>query len=137
MGSNPTADICRTPASECARRLAQPTPSGRTVWPSGLRRWLQAPVRKGVGSNPTAVISFFNGSKNGFVYMGNEHWPDIWLNYFLELVVKPLFSLISAGEFSSVDISIKFQFILAKPGLLEHNAMTIIIRDALHVVWES
>ena len=25
------------------------------VWPSGLRRWLQAPVRKGVGSNPTAV----------------------------------------------------------------------------------
>ena len=29
---------------------------GTTVWPSGLRRWLQAPVRKGVGSNPTAVI---------------------------------------------------------------------------------
>ena len=28
----------------------------QTVWPSGLRRWLQAPVRKGVGSNPTAVI---------------------------------------------------------------------------------
>ena len=26
-----------------------------TVWPSGLRRWLQAPVRKGVGSSPTAV----------------------------------------------------------------------------------
>ena len=26
-----------------------------TVWPSGLRRWLKAPVRKGVGSNPTAV----------------------------------------------------------------------------------
>ena len=26
-----------------------------TVWPSGLRRWLQAPVRKGVGSNLTAV----------------------------------------------------------------------------------
>ena len=30
-------------------------PNTRTVWPSGLRRWLQAPVRKGVGSNPTAV----------------------------------------------------------------------------------
>ena len=30
------------------------TPS-RTVWPSGLRRWLKAPFRKGVGSNPTAV----------------------------------------------------------------------------------
>ena len=27
----------------------------KTVWPSGLRRWLQAPVRKGVGSYPTAV----------------------------------------------------------------------------------
>ena len=26
-----------------------------TVWPSGLRRWLQVPVCKGVGSNPTAV----------------------------------------------------------------------------------
>ena len=33
-----------------------------TVWPSGLRRWLQAPVRKGVGSNPTAVM--FNITKN-------------------------------------------------------------------------
>ena len=26
-----------------------------TAWPSGLRRWLKAPVRKGVGSNPAAV----------------------------------------------------------------------------------
>ena len=34
----------------------------QTVWPSGLRRWLQAPVRKGVGSNPTAVIFFFLSS---------------------------------------------------------------------------
>jgi hypothetical protein len=31
-------------------------PNATTVWPSGLRRWLKAPVRKGVGSNPTAVI---------------------------------------------------------------------------------
>ena len=31
--------------------------SSKTVWPSGLRRWLKAPVRKGVGSNPTAVIT--------------------------------------------------------------------------------
>ena len=29
--------------------------SSKTVWPSGLRRWLKAPVRKGVGSNPTGV----------------------------------------------------------------------------------
>ena len=28
----------------------------KAVWPSGLRRWLQALIRKGVGSNPTAVI---------------------------------------------------------------------------------
>ncbi len=28
----------------------------RTLWPSGLRRWLKAPFRKGVGSNPTGVI---------------------------------------------------------------------------------
>ena len=30
--------------------------ANKTVWPSGLRRWLKAPFRKGVGSNPTAVI---------------------------------------------------------------------------------
>ena len=28
----------------------------KTVWPSGLRRWLKAPFRKGAGSNPAAVI---------------------------------------------------------------------------------
>ncbi len=28
--------------------------SGETVWLSCIRRWLKAPVRKGVGSNPTA-----------------------------------------------------------------------------------
>ena len=33
----------------------------KTVWPSGLRRWLKAPVRKGVGSNPTAVILLWHG----------------------------------------------------------------------------
>ena len=27
----------------------------KTVWPSGLRRRLKAPVHNGVGSNPTAV----------------------------------------------------------------------------------
>ena len=35
----------------------------KTVWPSGLRRWLKAPVRKGVGSNPTAVST--HGDKKG------------------------------------------------------------------------
>ena len=41
------------PAQLASRRAAK---NAETVWPSGLRRWLQAPVRKGVGSNPTAVI---------------------------------------------------------------------------------
>ena len=42
--------------------------SNMTVWPSGLRRWLQAPFRKGVGSNPTAVT----------VSRG-DHWKrDTW-----------------------------------------------------------
>ena len=36
-------------------RVVRPPALSKTVWPSGLRRWLQAPVRKGVGSNPTAV----------------------------------------------------------------------------------
>ena len=30
-----------------------------TVWPSGLRRWLKVPFRKGVGSNPTAVSGWW------------------------------------------------------------------------------
>ena len=38
----------------------------KTVWPSGLRRWLQAPVRKGVGSNPTAVIAYKKGLRMSF-----------------------------------------------------------------------
>ena len=37
----------------------------KTVWPSGLRRWLQAPVRKGVGSKPTAVIGSRKAKKAG------------------------------------------------------------------------
>ena len=43
----------------------------RTVWPSGLRRWLQAPVRKGVGSNPTAVIFSCTGSRAATDYAGS------------------------------------------------------------------
>ncbi len=31
-------------------------PAIKTVWPSGVRRWLKAPFRKGVDLNPTAVI---------------------------------------------------------------------------------
>ena len=44
-----------------------------TVWPSGLRRWLQAPVRKGVGSNPTAV----NASRLSVCSAGATHCHDL------------------------------------------------------------
>ena len=40
----------------CAKQPQKVQWHNKTVWPSGLRRWLQAPVRTGVGSNPTAVI---------------------------------------------------------------------------------
>ena len=43
----------------------------RTVWPSGLRRWLQAPVRKGVGSNPTAV-RFLDTPSSGHASRGRR-----------------------------------------------------------------
>ena len=44
-------------------RVSLPGTLNMTVWPSGLRRWLQAPFRKGVGSNPTAVS--LHGDKKG------------------------------------------------------------------------
>ena len=40
------------------------TPS-RTLWPSGLRRWLKAPVRKGVVSKFTGV-SFMQVTSSSF-----------------------------------------------------------------------
>ena len=44
-------------ASPAARRNTRGRPwTAWTLWPSGLRRWLKAPFRKGVGSNPTGVI---------------------------------------------------------------------------------
>ena len=46
--------------------ITSPPMIGMTVWPSGLRRWLQAPVRKGVGSNPTAVTFLQSASSNLF-----------------------------------------------------------------------
>ena len=60
MGSNPKADRFRPwghsrkdgNADALSKKKA---PAVMTVWPSGLRRWLKAPFRKGVGSNPTAV----------------------------------------------------------------------------------
>ena len=53
-------DACISESARVRKRrqlMKRPVHVGMTVWPSGLRRWLQAPVRKGVGSNPTAVIS--------------------------------------------------------------------------------
>ena len=44
-----------------------------TVWPSGLRRCVKAAVRKGVGSNPTAVTFVFSvhASKNVSMPLAN------------------------------------------------------------------
>ena len=50
------AGTCEHHATVCVEPTLR-TWANMTVWPSGLRRWLQAPVRKGVGSNPTAVKS--------------------------------------------------------------------------------
>ena len=48
----------------------------KTVWPSGLRRWLQAPVRKGVGSNPTAVIFRSRSVVRRETQTWNQEWRD-------------------------------------------------------------
>ena len=43
-------------------------PLSKTIWPSGLRRRLKAPFRKGMGSNPTAVT---------FPQVfGRRHWKE-------------------------------------------------------------
>ena len=68
VGSNPTTVTLKAFTGHClhqrrgpaqgkahVRSLCFSSEAFKTVWPSGLRRWLQAPVRKGVGSNPTAV----------------------------------------------------------------------------------
>lgn len=38
-------------------RKRNATQNARAAWPSGLRRGIQAPIRKGEGSNPSAVIT--------------------------------------------------------------------------------
>jgi hypothetical protein len=44
-------------SSEKMKRNAT-TQNSKAAWPSGLRRGIQAPIRKGEGSNPSAVIQF-------------------------------------------------------------------------------
>ena len=57
MSAHTPSPGVHTPGSAAqATNSCGPCTTFKTVWPSGLRRWLQAPVRKGVGSNPTAVI---------------------------------------------------------------------------------
>ena len=46
-----------------------------TVWPGGLRRWLTAPVRKGVGLNPTAVSVLWPPA-DSFIYIC-MHWQSL------------------------------------------------------------
>ena len=46
----------KAPARQLEILKATENMASMTLWPSGLRRWLKAPFRKGVGSNPTGVI---------------------------------------------------------------------------------
>ena len=60
-GSNPVGvdfSAKAEPLFFCVERSAcfAAATTNATAWPSGLRRQLKALVRKGVGSNPTAVI---------------------------------------------------------------------------------
>ena len=45
----------KAPARQLEIGKAIENMASMTLWPSGLRRWLKAPFRKGVGSNPTGV----------------------------------------------------------------------------------
>jgi hypothetical protein len=44
----------------------------QTLWPSGLRRWLKAPFRKGVGSNPTGVMTRGQGYRDSLFHKGSR-----------------------------------------------------------------
>ena len=48
----------KTPARQLEIKKATENMASMTLWPSGLRRWLKAPFRKGVGSNPTGVTFY-------------------------------------------------------------------------------
>ena len=52
----------RRKAKSTQQLCRRPPPPPLTVWPNGLRRWLQAPVRQGAGSSPAAVICVYIGS---------------------------------------------------------------------------
>ena len=62
-----------------------------TTWPSGLRRWLQAPVRKGMGSNPTAFCYVADPSQKMF-YRRTLEEKDVrpWNPCKTQSGVKPL-----------------------------------------------
>ena len=60
----------------------------KTVWPSGLRRWLKAPVRKGVGSNPTAVILTLRWHQNVHIQGSLRSPPSSWTPYLFRNVER-------------------------------------------------
>ena len=61
-------DVCCEVSRGSAWFLKLSFPEQMTLWPSGLRRWLKAPFRKGVGSNPTAVILLSGQSSKAWAY---------------------------------------------------------------------
>jgi hypothetical protein len=63
----------------------------KTVWPSGLRRWLKAPVRKGVGSNPTAVISYIITSTCACIALaGRRVVGKLWQHHQFPCLYPPI-----------------------------------------------
>ena len=59
----------------------------RARWPSGLRRWFKAPVRKGKGSNPFLVTIFFFSSVLFFSFISS------FLPYFSMSFKESFFSI--------------------------------------------
>ena len=77
----------------------------RARWPSGLRRWFKAPVRKGKGSNPFLVTIFFFFLQYFFFF----------LHFFISSFL-PYFSMSFNESFFSISIFptfILFDWLLA------------------------
>ncbi len=65
------------------------------LWPSGLRRWNQDPVRKGVGSNPTggnfllrSGFFWFSGATRPWVCMASNLCSVLTLSWYSRLAQR-------------------------------------------------
>ena len=65
-------------AAQCGLQGIVRRANPMTVWPSGPRRWLQAPVRTGVGSNPTAVTRSLDAEGPAAARNGRRSATECW-----------------------------------------------------------